>query len=297
MTDQMNGRIVRGVGGLYTVRDTGGAEYVLRARGRFRREGVTPLAGDYVRFTPGAGDIHGWLDEILPRTSVCLRPPAANVGLMVIVIAPEPEPDLLLVDRLLVTAARSGVRALLCVNKCDLDEALPGRIAGQYAASGVPVLGASARTGEGIDPLRDAMRGELCCMAGQSAVGKSTLLNALCGLTLKTGGLSEKIRRGKHTTRHAELLEAEGLTVLDTPGFSLLALDAAFPPEELAEYYPEYAALTADCRFTPCLHDREPDCAVLAAIDAGALDPDRHARYRALLEEAREAWKGRYNNR
>lgn len=295
--EQREGRIVRGVGGLYAVRDALGMEYVLRARGRFRREGLTPLVGDRVRFTPGVGEAHGWLDELLPRSSVCLRPPAANISLLVVVVAPEPEPDLLLVDRLLVAAERSGFQALLCVNKCDLDEALAQALASAYEAAHVPVFQASAKTGHGLVALKSAMEGELCCMAGQSAVGKSTLLNALCGLTLKTGGLSEKIRRGKHTTRHAEMLEAEGLTVLDTPGFSLLSLDAAFAPEALAEAYPEYAALSSECRFSPCYHDREPDCAVLAAVEAGKLDAKRHERYQTLLEEAREAWKSRYNGK
>lgn len=297
MMKQMEGRIVRGVGGLYAVRDGLGTVYILRARGRFRREGLTPLVGDRVRFTPGAGEAHGWLDEMLPRTSVCLRPPAANISLLLVVVAPEPEPDLLLVDRLLVAVERSGFQALLCVNKCDLDETLALGLAQAYEAADVPVFPASAKTGQGLAALRSAMEGEICCMAGQSAVGKSTLLNALCGLSLKTGGLSEKIRRGKHTTRHAELLEADGLTVLDTPGFSLLSLDAEFAPEALAEAYPEYAALARECRFSPCYHDREPDCAVLAAVNAGRLDAKRHDRYRVLLEEAREAWKGRYSGK
>lgn len=291
----MKGRIIRGVGGLYTVRGENRESYVLRARGRFRREGVTPLVGDAVRFTPGQGEEHGWLEEILPRKTQCVRPPVANISLLVIVVAAEPAPDLLLVDRLLVHAARTGFSALLCVNKCDLDAGLAVTLARQYEGAEIPVVGTSARTGEGLGRLRAAMEGESCCMAGQSAVGKSTLLNALCGLTLKTGNLSEKIRRGKHTTRHAELLEADGLTVLDTPGFSLLDLDAGMEPEQLKEAYPEYEALSGGCRFSPCLHDTEPDCAVLDAVERGQLSPERHERYRILLSQAREAWKNRYH--
>lgn len=292
--ETMKGTILRGVGGLYTVHSDAGEEYVLRARGRFRREGITPLVGDFVMFTPGQGEEHGWLDEILPRISQSLRPPVANISLQILVVAPEPTPDLLLIDRLLVYAEQSGFEAVLCVNKCDLDRALAPEIARQYAASGLPVLPVSAKTGEGLDTLRERMRGELSCMAGQSAVGKSTLLNALLGLDLKTGGLSEKIRRGKHTTRHAELLEVDGMTVLDTPGFSLLALDAGMAPETLQDWYPEFAARTADCRFQPCLHDREPDCAVQAAVAAGDIDKNRYERYLALLEEVRGVWKDRY---
>lgn len=292
--EQREGRLLRGVGGLYTVQDAAdGAEYVLRARGRFRREGMTPLAGDRVRFTPGEGEEHGWIDEILPRTSLSLRPPAANVSLMVIVVAPEPAPDLLLVDRLLVRAGQAGYKPLLCVNKADLDPGLPGRLAQAYEAAGVPVIGASALAGDGLDALKARMRGELSCMAGQSAVGKSTLLNAILGLELKTGEVS-RIRRGRHTTRHAELLQCDGIAVLDTPGFSLLTLEEGMEPEHLQDWYPEYAALAADCRFAPCLHDREPDCAVRAAVEAGTLDEGRYARYLALLAEVREAWKNRY---
>ena len=288
------GRLIRGIGGFYTVVDESGMEYVLRARGRFRREKLTPLVGDRVLFSPGHGEEHGWLEEILPRTSQLLRPPSANISLLVIVVAAEPAPDLLLVDRLLVHAAQSGFHTLLCVNKCDLDPCLVHRISTQYDVTRVPVFGVSGLTGEGIAPLKEKMRGELCCMAGQSAVGKSTLLNALCGLSLKTGELS-KIRRGKHTTRHAELLTADGLTVLDTPGFSLLGLDAGMEPEHLCQLYPEYTALEENCRFSPCLHDKEPDCAVLSAVERGVLSGERHTRYQTLLAEVRETWKDRYH--
>lgn len=291
----MTGRIVRGVGGLYTVRGGDGTECVLRARGRFRREGVTPLVGDRVHYVPGQGEEHGWLDEILPRTSQSLRPPVANISLLLVFVAPEPGPDLLLVDRLLVQAAQSGFAAILVVNKCDLDAALADALKQQYACSDVPVLAVSALTGEGMGELAEKMRGELCCVAGQSATGKSTLLNALCGLTLKTGELSAKIRRGRHTTRHAELLEADGLSVLDTPGFSLLSLAAGQEPEHLQDWYPEFTPLSAGCRFQPCLHDREPDCAVHAAVANGEISAERHARYLVLLSEVREAWKARYN--
>lgn len=293
--EQREGRLLRGVGGLYTAQDDAdGAEYVLRARGRFRREGMTPLVGDRVLFTPGDGEEHGWIDEILPRTSISLRPPVANVSLMVIVIAPEPAPDLLLVDRLLVRAGQSNYKPLLCVNKVDLDPQLPQRLEQAYGAAGVEVIGASALAGDGLDALKARMRGELSCMAGQSAVGKSTLLNAIFGFTLKTGEVSERIRRGRHTTRHAELLESGGIAVLDTPGFSLLTLEEGMEPEHLQDWYPEYVARSADCRFAPCVHDREPDCAVRASVAAGELDEARYERYRVLLDEVRETWKNRY---
>lgn len=291
----MQGRIIRGIGGFYYVRGAEGVEYTLRARGKLRHERKTPLVGDEVLFTPGQGEEHGWLEEILPRRSECLRPPAANVSLLIIVCAPEPQPDLLLIDRLLIRAQREKIKTALIVNKCDLDPTLAETLKAQYAGAGLPVLPVSARENSGLDALCALMRGELCCLCGQSAVGKSTLLNALCGLELKTGGLSEKIRRGRHTTRHAELIERDGLAVLDTPGFSLLELDGKMEPETLREWYPEFAACEGRCRFEPCLHDREPDCAVHEAVDAGEISAERWERYKTLLADVREAWKHRYN--
>jgi len=277
------------------VRDEEGTEYILRARGRFRREHITPLVGDQVYFIPGEGDEHGWLDEILPRKSQCLRPPAANIDLEILVAAPQPEPDLLLIDRLMIRARQSGIETIFCVNKCDLDPALAEDLQRQYASSGMEVLPVCAKTGQGLETLREKMQGKLCCMAGQSAVGKSTLLNALCGLKLKTGDLSEKILRGRHTTRHAELLEAQGLTVLDTPGFSLLTLtDEPIPPESLSQWYPEFQEYQQGCRFQPCYHDREPDCCVRQAVEEGKISRQRWERYLVLLEELREEWNTRY---
>lgn len=292
----MQGRIIRGIGGFYYVRDAQGAEYTLRARGRFRKEHKTPLVGDEVVFTPGQGEEHGWLDEILPRRSECLRPPAANVSLLLIVCAPEPLPDLLLIDRLMIRAKRGNMKAALVINKCDLDPSLAQTLSRQYAGAGVPILPVSARQARGMDALREIMRGELCCVCGQSAVGKSTLLNALCGLELKTGELSEKIRRGKNTTRHAELIERGDVAVLDTPGFSLLELDGGMEPETLRAWYPEFAPYERRCRFDPCLHNREPGCAVRAAVEAGEISAERWERYRLLLAGVRESWKNRYKS-
>ena len=214
----LRGVIVRGMGGLYTARTPAGEAYVLRCKKKFRRLGLSPLVGDEILFTPGEEEEHGWVEEILPRKTVCVRPPVANVELLLIVAAPVPAPDLLLVDRLLVRARQQGMDAALVVNKCDLDAALAGELSRQYARAEVPVLPVSARTGQGLDDLRQVMAGRLCCFAGLSGVGKSTLLNALTGLGVETGDISQKIQRGKNTTRHAELLEAKGLRVLDTAG-------------------------------------------------------------------------------
>ncbi len=293
----MTGRIVRGIGGLYTVRDEEiGQEFVLRARGKLRREHKTPMVGDLVLFSAGSGEEHGWLEEILPRSSWCVRPPVANLDVLALVIAPVPQPDLLLVDRMIVFARRAGIGPLLCVNKCDVDGgALFAACEEAYARAKTPVLPLSARNGSGLDALHAQLCGKTVCFAGQSAVGKSSLLNALLGLQLPTGEVSRKTERGRHTTRHAQLLYADGFRVMDTPGFSLLGFEEGFAPEELAQAYPDFEPYAPSCRFAPCLHDREPGCAVRAAADTGEISRERWTRYVALLEELREKWRNRYD--
>ena len=298
MSEEMmkQGVLVRGFGGFYVAVDDAGTEHILRCKKKFRRMHISPLVGDELLFTPGEGEEHGWVEEILPRRSECLRPPVANVSLLLVVICPSPEPDLLLVDRLLVRARLQGMRTAIVVNKCDLDAGLAEEIRRQYAGADCPVVTASAKEARGLEDLRELMRGEsCCCLTGQSGVGKSTLLNALLGLELETGDISEKIQRGKNTTRHAQMLLRDGLRVLDTAGFSLLELDAKMEPDKLRECYPEFAIHEGCCRFTPCMHDREPGCAVTAAVQAGEIDPGRVERYRLLLADVRETWKQRYN--
>ncbi len=294
------GVLVRGFGGFYVAVDENGTEHILRCKKKFRRMHISPLVGDELLFTPGEGEEHGWVEEILPRKTECIRPPVANVSLLLVVICPSPEPDLLLVDRLLVRAKLQGMKTAIVVNKCDLDASLAEDIRRQYAGAECPVLSASAKEHGGLDELRAIMQGEsCCCLTGQSGVGKSTLLNALLGLELETGEISEKIQRGKNTTRHAQMLIQKGtegeIRVLDTAGFSLLELDAKMEPDKLRECYPEFAQHEGCCRFTPCMHDREPGCSVTAAVAAGELDPGRVERYRLLLADVRENWKQRYN--
>lgn len=291
----MRGTLIRGMGGFYTVMDAAGMEYTLRCKKKFRRMHMSPLVGDEVEFTPGSGEEHGWLEEILPRRSECLRPPVANVSLLMIVVAPVPAPDLLLVDRMLIRARAQRMDTLLVINKCDVDPSLAEQLRREYAGALSPVYAVSAKTGQGVEELRQAMRGQLCCLTGQSGVGKSTLLNALLGLELETGEISRKIQRGKNTTRHAELLTKDGLHVLDTAGFSLLELDGRMEPITLKDYYPEFAGCEGTCRFEPCYHDREPGCGVSAACEAGEIDPERLARYRVLLADVKQAWRDRYD--
>jgi len=291
----MEGSILRGIGSFYTVLcDEDGREYTLRAQKKLRHQRLTPMVGDRVRFTPGQGEEDGWLEEILPRRSMLVRPSVANVDMLMLVVASVPAPDLLLCDKLILRATQGHMTPALCVNKIDLGGELAGQIEREYAGTRLRVFTVSARTGEGVDALREAMRGKVTCLAGQSAVGKSSLLNALFGLSLETGGLSRKTERGRHTTRRAEMMAVSGMFVLDTPGFSLLEIEDGMEPEAFAQLYPEYNALAGGCRFQPCLHDREPGCAVHAAVERGELSAARWARYRELLSEVREKWKGRY---
>ena len=289
------GTLLSGIGSFYTVLDDDGQRYTLRCKKKFRRQKISPLPGDEVLFTPGSGEEDGWVEEILPRRSVFIRPPVANVSLLLIVLCPEPAPDLLLADRLLVRCRQQGLKSVIVVSKGDLDGNLPEKLRAEYSGADAPVFPVSAMEGSGLDALREAMRGETCCLAGQSGVGKSTLLNHLLGLSLETGEISRKIARGKNTTRTAELLVTGGLRVMDTAGFSLLEMGEVMEPAMLKDEYPEFQPYEGRCRFTPCLHDREPGCAVTAAVAAGEVAAPRVERYHQLLAEVRKTWKERYD--
>lgn len=290
------GTLIRGIGSFYTVRDSAHQEYTLRCKKKFRRDGISPLVGDEVLFSPGQGEEHGWLEEILPRKTECLRPPVANVTKLVIMTAPVPEPDLLLVDRQISRAYAQGMDILLVVNKCDLNPDMAEQMRKEYHSAGIQVIPISAKTGEGLEQLRKALTGsELCCFTGQSGAGKSTTLNALLDLELETGTISRKIARGKNTTRHTELIEKNGIRVMDTAGFNLLEAENALDPGELKNRYPEFAPYEGKCRFRECLHDREPGCAVTAAAENGEISPGRLERYRELLAEAKTVWRDRYD--
>ena len=294
----MEGIIIRGRGGLYTARDGAGREYVLRAKKKFRRQGMSPLVGDRILFTPGEiSDEHGWVEEILPRKSQCLRPPVANVTLLCVVVAPRPAPDWLLVDKLLIYARKQGIRPLLIMNKADDEgaDATFAQMQAMYAGAEAEMMAVSAREKNGLQPLEARLAGETCCFSGQSGVGKSTLLNALFGLGVETGEISEKIQRGKNTTRHAELFVRGDAQVIDTPGFSLLEMDEVFDPVLLREYYPEFQPYEGKCRFAPCYHGSEPGCAVLQAAKSGLINGDRLDRYHILLADCRQAWRNRYD--
>lgn len=291
----MEGIILSGIGGFYTVREDSGACHTLRAQAKLRRQRLTPLVGDRVVFQPGENEQNGWLEAILPRRNQLLRPPVANIDLIgVVVAAGTPAPDLLLADRMLMYARRAGIMAVLIVNKCDQDGGAADDIARQYAGSGAPVFRTCATTGEGVEPLKEALRGKVHALGGQSGVGKSSLLNRLYGFERETGSLSEKIERGKNTTRRCELIPLpDGGMALDTPGFSLLDLELC-DPFELRFLVKEFESCEGGCRFAPCAHVSEPDCAVRAAVDRGEIPRERWERYCGLFEDMKIRWRDRY---
>ena len=287
---------MRGIGGFYTVMDESGALHTLRAQRKLRRERTKPKVGDRVEMLPGAEGEDGWIQAILPRRNELTRPPVANIDRIVIVAsAAAPAADLPLVDSMLLAARRRGIEPLLAVSKCELNPDGAREIVAQYRGAGIRVLAVSARTGENVEALRESLRGSVHALAGQSGAGKSTLINALYALSLETGGLSEKIERGKNTTRHSELIPLpSGGMVLDTPGFSLLDAEL-FDPVELQDSYPEFEPYAGQCYFKPCYHATEPKCRVLEAVAAGEIDAQRHGRYVELLNEMKIKWRERYD--
>ncbi|HAI20427.1 MAG TPA: ribosome small subunit-dependent GTPase A [Clostridiales bacterium UBA8153] len=293
---ERTGRVIRSFSDVYEVQDAGGI-VSCRLRGRFRKELVTVLTGDRVRFVAGPADA-GIITGVLPRRNQLVRPPVANVDQVVVVATlVEPPLDPVLLDRLLVVASRQELDVLICLNKLDLCESADARaFLDLYAGAGYRVLAISARTGLHLDELSARLAGRISVMAGPSGVGKSSLINGLRpGLQLRVERVSRAGGRGRHTTRRVELLEVGNQAwVVDTPGFSRLDLDSV-PKVELAEHFPDMARLKAGCRFRDCLHRQEPDCAVRAAFEQGSLAPGRYWNYLAFLAEIEELERRRYS--
>jgi ribosome biogenesis GTPase len=290
------GVILKGIGGFYYVlhNDT---VVECKARGIFRKKELTPLPGDNVDFSINQEDGSGNIDKILPRTVELIRPAVANVNQLIATIAvSSPRADLMLLDKLLIMAEKEGIQAIICVNKIDLDDGNSlDEIVSEYKLTGYPIILSSSKTKEGLNELREMLKGKITVLAGQSGVGKSTLINTLMqSYVMETGDVSGKIGRGKHTTRHAELIPlAEGGFLVDTPGFSSFEI-TGWEPSELQAYYPEFVHQIGACRFNKCSHVHEPDCAVKLAIQEGEISRGRYDRYSELYKIIKENYDSRY---
>ncbi len=288
MAEKTTGRIVRSLSGFYDVK-TAGAIVTCRARGILRKEGNSPLTGDLVEISVEHGK--GMVEKILPRRNSFVRPAVANLDAMVVFAAnvnPITEPYL--IDRVAAIAGDQNVPVYLCVNKCDLDPA--AELVRIYEHAGFPVLRTSAETAEGVEELRSLLKGKLTAFTGNSGVGKSSILNRLCPeLNLATGEVSEKLGRGRHTTRHVELYPlGEDTYVADTPGFSSFDTDQmeVILKENLQYAFPDFGPYIGKCRFDDCTHRREPDCAVRSALESGDIEKTRYDSYLRLYEKSEQ---------
>mgnify|MGYP002508195595 CR=1 FL=1 len=285
----MTGRIIKALSGFYYV-DTGDGEAVpCRGRGKLRHQKCNPLVGDWVEITL-VGDGKGMVDTILPRKNQFKRPAVANIDQMVIVCSGAvPVTDPFLIDRMAAMAEWKSCEPLIVFNKCDLERM--DELVWLYRQAGFSTLQMSAETGEGMGALAAAIAGKVSAFTGNSGVGKSSMLNALQpGFGLEVGEVSEKLGRGRHTTRHVELFPVAGGLVADTPGFSSFDVEQmeAIPKEALAGAFREFAPYLDECRFQGCAHVKEKGCAVREAVEAGKIMPSRHWSYVRLFEQAKE---------
>ena len=284
---QLTGTIVKGIAGFYYVLTGEGADrrvYECKARGIFRKDGITPLAGDRVSLSV-LEDGSGSVDEILPRVNVFDRPPVANVETMILVAASkEPEPNFPLLDRFCVMAEQKNCRIAVCVNKADIgDPAILQRFRNVYGPV-YPVFIISTKTGEGVEELRAFLKGTQAALAGPSGVGKSSIANILLeDEAMETGEISRKTLRGRNTTRHTELFDAGDFRLFDTPGFTSFELGEV-EEDQLQHYFPEFAPYLGHCRFDNCRHMDEPGCAVAKAAEEKKISRRRYASYKDMMK-------------
>lgn len=287
----IEGIIIRGVGGNYYV-DIGNNLVECRARGLFRLKNIKPLVGDRVLIRLTVEDEHaGYIEEIKERTNEMIRPPVANAQQLLIFFAvTNPEPSFLLLDKLLIAAETNNLKPVICFNKCDLaDDGLKKEYENIFVNTGYRVIFTSKYDENSLNELKDILKGKLSVFSGPSGVGKSSIMNAVQpDFQLKTGEISDKLKRGRHTTRHAEIykLGFDGY-VVDTPGFSSFELEG-IGEFDLKEYYPEIKKFDDGCRFADCLHYKEPNCVIKSAVNDGLISQTRYDNYVRLLEEIRK---------
>lgn len=290
------GIIVKGIGGFYYIKQ-GQDIYECKARGKFRNEKITPLVGDYVLFKFDKATNQGVIEDILDRNVELIRPPIANVDQAIIVFAlKNPNPNLRLLDKILIMSEYKNLELKICINKIDLDnrKALE-EIIETYKNTGYEIMSCSTKQNIGIDRIKQVLKDKITVFAGPSGVGKSSILNKVqSGLELKTGEVSTKIKRGKHTTRHSELMQLDfGGWVVDSPGFTSLNIDY-IESEELGYLFPEFRQYIEECKFNNCFHINEPSCGVKNALKKGYISKDRYNNYIEFLAQIQEKKNRRY---
>lgn len=278
----MTGQIIKVNSNKFTVLSNG-EEFVCFVKGAFKTRSFFPVVGDFVEFNK-----ERLIIKIFERKSYFIRPNVSNITQLVIVVSPIPKPDYLLIDKLILSARKEGVKILILLNKADITDVLYDEFKQNYQDDDVKIVMTSVNTKIGLDELKTHLNGELSCLCGQSAVGKTSLVNALFGTDSRVGDLS-KIERGKQTTTHSQIYNYDGVKLLDSPGFAVLEADITL--EELPELYPEYFALLNECKFRTCSHISEPNCAVKNAISLGKLSKDRYDRYVKIYEEIKSRRK------
>lgn len=292
----MQGKIIKGIAGFYYIYAEDGNIYECKAKGIFRKDNFKPLVGDNVEITVlNEEEKEGSVTSILPRRNSLIRPAVANVDQAFLIFAMEnPKPNFLLLDRFLIMMEQQEIPVVICFNKKDVGEKKEmEKLYEIYTGCGYRVVLSSTYEGEGMDEIREILKGKTTVVAGPSGVGKSSITNCMQGeVQMETGEISKKLKRGKHTTRHSQVIPVEKNTFLvDTPGFSSLYL-TDMKEEELRDYFPEFVMYEPQCRFQGCMHIHEPGCAVKEALSEGKINQQRYDNYLALYEELKE--KRRY---
>lgn len=285
---QAEGIIIKGIGGFYYV-DTGEEIWECKARGKFRNTKTKPLPGDYVSITVNT-DAENTVDTIFPRKCTFVRPPISNVDLLIIVVSTcEPSPSMLLVDRLTAIAKHKGIESRLVITKPDLGDA--ETIKALYNLAGIQTYIVSGLTGEGVSEFLTDIDGKIAVFTGNSGVGKSSVLNCIDNaLELKTAQISDKLGRGKHTTRHIELFRIGNGYIADTPGFSSLDFESGehISKEDLPFCFEEFLPYLGQCRFSTCAHVKDAGCRILEAVKSGDISASRHKSYTAMYREVKD---------